>query len=224
MRMISGIMKGDKKLIAYTCCYTPVQLIDAGEKDLGNFGIIMPLFFGTKTGVRLARNFRDEFRRRLAPGAAVEKNEKIRLLWIQNRIQFRNPVIAMMEEQFHAFVVADELNDITWEPINVESPFESMAARSISIPLNGPVDSRIAHIVKLCRDYRVHGAINPCNWGCRQGTGARGLIEESLKEIGVPVMNLDVDCVDSRAFAEGQIRTRLEAFMEMISGRPSPWK
>ena len=41
--------------------------------------------------------------------------------------------------------------------------------------------------------------------------------------IGVPVLNLEVDCIDSRNFMEGQIRTRLEAFMEMLDGRPSPW-
>nr|HPI23203.1 2-hydroxyacyl-CoA dehydratase family protein [Spirochaetota bacterium] len=58
---------------------------------------------------------------------------------------------------------------------------------------------------------------------CRQGTGARGLIEEGLKEIGVPVLNLEVDCIDSRKFTEGQFRTRIEAFMEMLAGRPSPW-
>jgi len=37
------------------------------------------------------------------------------------------------------------------------------------------------------------------------------------------VLNLEVDCVDPRTFAEGQLRTRLEAFVEMIEGRPSPW-
>jgi benzoyl-CoA reductase/2-hydroxyglutaryl-CoA dehydratase subunit BcrC/BadD/HgdB len=31
-----------------------------------------------------------------------------------------------------------------------------------------------------------------------------------------------VDCVDDRKFTEGQARTRLEAFLEMMEGRPSP--
>jgi len=30
-----------------------------------------------------------------------------------------------------------------------------------------------------------------------------------------------VDCVDSRNFSEGQLKTRLEAFAEMLEGRKS---
>jgi benzoyl-CoA reductase/2-hydroxyglutaryl-CoA dehydratase subunit BcrC/BadD/HgdB len=30
--------------------------------------------------------------------------------------------------------------------------------------------------------------------------------------------------VDERKFTEGQFRTRIEAFMEMIQSNPSPWQ
>ena len=53
-----------------------------------------------------------------------------------------------------------------------------------------------------------------------ENSGARGLISDGLKEIGVPVLNLEVDCVDKRNFAEGQLRTRIEAFVEMLESRP----
>jgi len=48
-------------------------------------------------------------------------------------------------------------------------------------------------------------------------------VGQGLKAIGVPVLNLEVDCVDPRNFAEGQLRTRIEAFTEMLAERPSPW-
>ena len=35
----------------------------------------------------------------------------------------------------------------------------------------------------------------------------------------IPVLNLEVDCVDPRNFSEGQARTRLQAFVEMILTR-----
>jgi benzoyl-CoA reductase/2-hydroxyglutaryl-CoA dehydratase subunit BcrC/BadD/HgdB len=35
-------------------------------------------------------------------------------------------------------------------------------------------------------------------------------------------LNLEVDCVDKRNFAEGQLRTRVEAFIEMLESRPRP--
>lgn len=184
--------------------------------DLSDFGIIMTLFFGREEAIDMAKAYRDEFAARIK----VEKNnvsgEKVRLLWIQNRIQFRNPLIAMLEKEYQAKIVVDELNDITWEPIDLKNPYIGLAKRAISIPFNGNIEHRLVQLKKLAKNYKIDGAINPCHWGCRQGTGARGLIETGLKEIGVPVLNLEVDCIDERNFAEGQLRTRLEAFVEMI--------
>lgn len=189
------------------------------SKDLNNFSIVMALFFGSPEAMSVAQAYRDEFAKRIKNNQSGVPGEKIRLLWIQNRIQFKNPLADILEKDFKAVIVSDELNDITWDPIDPDNPFEGLARRSISIPFNGSGFRRIEHLKKLAGDYKIHGAINPCNWGCRQGTGARGLIEAGLREIGVPVLNLEVDCVDERKFTEGQFRTRIEAFMEMIESR-----
>jgi benzoyl-CoA reductase/2-hydroxyglutaryl-CoA dehydratase subunit BcrC/BadD/HgdB len=186
------------------------------NRELGNFGIVMALFLGTEAAVGIAEAFRDDFAGRIEGMAQTGSKEKFRLLWIQNRIQFKNPIENLLEKEYGAIIVADELNDITWEAIDPDHPFESIARRSISIPFNGAIQNRIRHLQRLAQDYQVDGAINPCNWGCRQGTGGRGMIEEGLKEIGVPVLNLEVDCVDARKFTEGQFQTRIEAFIEMM--------
>ncbi len=183
---------------------------------LTNFGLVMPLFCGTEAAVEIARAYKDEFTARVDNGIPGVPGEKLRLLWIQNRIQFNNPLVELLEKEYRANIVSDELNDIFWDPIDPQDPYPGLARRAIAIPLNGSIQRRIEHLQKLARAYSLDGAINPCNWGCRQGTGARGLISEGLKEIGVPVLNLEVNCVDQRNFAEGQLRTRIEAFVEML--------
>jgi hypothetical protein len=160
----------------------------------------------------------------LEKGISGIPNERIRLLWIQNRIQFKNPLIDILETQYNASIVSDELNDITWDPIDPDDPYIGLARRAISIPFNGQGGRRIRHLQQMAKDYKIDGAINPCHWGCRQGSGARGLISKGLGEIGIPVLNLEVDCIDSRNFAEGQLKTRLEAFTEMLDHRSSPWE
>jgi benzoyl-CoA reductase/2-hydroxyglutaryl-CoA dehydratase subunit BcrC/BadD/HgdB len=189
---------------------------------LTNFGLVMPLFCGTPAAAEIARAYKDEFMARREQNIPGVPDEKLRLLWIQNRIQFNNPLVELLQKEYQANIVSDELNDIYWDPIDPDDPYTGMARRAISIPLNGDIQGRIKHLQKLARDFKLDGAINPCNWGCRQGTGARGLISDGLKEIGVPVLNLEVDCVDKRNFAEGQLRTRLEAFVEMLESRPRP--
>jgi len=191
----------------------------ARPRDLVNFGILVPLLLGTEAGLQVAEAYRDEFARRVASGCPGVPGERVRLMWIQNRIQFKNPLEQMLADEHRAAVVIDELNDIDWAPIDPDDPYTGVAQRALSIPLTGSVERRVQNLQRLARAYRVDGAINPCHWGCRQGTGARGMIERGLKEIGLPVLNLEVDCADERNFALGQLRTRLEAFIEMIVGR-----
>lgn len=188
------------------------------SKELSNFGIVMALFLGTDSGVSLAKIYRDELKHRVQDQVMNGNKEKFRLLWVQNRIQFKNPIEKLLENEYGAKIVVDELNDITWEPIDADNIYEGLARRCISIPFNGPIKSRVRHLQQLASDYQIDGAINPCNWGCRQGAGARGLIEKGFKEIGIPVLNLEVDCVDPRKFTEGQLKTRIEAFLELLEG------
>jgi benzoyl-CoA reductase/2-hydroxyglutaryl-CoA dehydratase subunit BcrC/BadD/HgdB len=188
-------------------------------KLLDNFGIAIALLLGTPGAVEVCKTYRDEFKSRVEQGIAGVKGERFRLLWIQNRIQFKNPLVELLEKEYQAVIVNDELNDITWDPIDPDDPYTGFALRAITIPFNGYIEQRIQNLQKLAKEYRVDGAINPCHWGCRQGTGARGLMNQGLNEIGVPVLNLEVDCVDTRNFSEGQARTRLEAFLEMLEGR-----
>lgn len=187
--------------------------------DLKNFGILMPLFLGTQTAVDIAQAYRDEFVARYERGQSGVPGERFRLMWLQESIQFKHPLIKMLEEDYHAAIVVDELNNIYWDPIDMADPYTGLARRTIAFPFNGTADHRLSQITKLAHAYKVDGAINPCHWGCRQGTGARGLVEERLKELDLPVINLEVDCADSRNFSEGQLRTRLEAFMEVLDTR-----
>jgi benzoyl-CoA reductase/2-hydroxyglutaryl-CoA dehydratase subunit BcrC/BadD/HgdB len=196
----------------------------AAASELRNFGIVMSLFLGTDTGVEIAEAYRNEYAARLEQGTTGVPNERFRLMWMQSCIQFRNPLIRMLESDYQASVVIDELNDVFWEPIDVSDPYTGLARRMISTPFNGTFDRRLKHIEKLVHAYQIDGAINPCHWGCRQGTGARGLVESTLKRLDVPLINLEVDCVDSRNFAEGQLKTRLQAFMEMLDDRKSRGK
>ena len=191
----------------------------ANGRDLINFGIVIALLLGTEAAVNVSRAYKEEFAARLAAGTSGVKDEQLRLMWIQNRIQFKNDLVKRLESEFKAAVIIDELNSIPWDAIDPDDPYTGLALRTISIPLNGPVEQRVEHLQQLASAYRIDGAINPCHWGCRQGTGSRGMIAEGLKSIGVPVLNLEVDCVDSRNFSEGQINTRIEAFCEMLANR-----
>ncbi|MEJ5187176.1 MAG: 2-hydroxyacyl-CoA dehydratase family protein, partial [Candidatus Geothermincolales bacterium] len=55
--------------------------------------------------------------------------------------------------------------------------------------------------------------------GCRQSCGAAQSIRRRFQEKGIPVLIIEGDCVDDREYQEGQILTRLEAFLESLRER-----
>ena len=188
----------------------------ANSNDLKNF-IIYILLQGTEEGVEVAKLFRDEFKYRVENELTGLSEEKFRLMWIQNRIQFKTDILKILEERFGANIVIDELNHIWWEPMDESQPLRSLAHRMITHPIVGPVERRLEVITQLAQEYKIDGAVNPAHWGCRQTAGARVLFKDALQKIGIPLIHLDVDCVDERNYAPGQIMTRLEAFLEMLS-------
>ncbi|MFC1610761.1 2-hydroxyacyl-CoA dehydratase subunit D [Myxococcota bacterium] len=188
----------------------------ARRRDMVNLNIVMSLLLGEDAAVEVARTYRDELRRKIEQHDTGVEGEQLRLLWLQNRIQFKTSLDAMLEREHHTAIVADEINDINWDPIDPEDPYRGLAARMMSVCYVGPVSRRLDNLKRIARDYHIDGALNPCHWGCRQGAGSRGLVAAGLKEAGIPVLNLEVDCVDPRNFSEGQLRTRLEAFVEML--------
>lgn len=188
----------------------------SNSNDLKNF-IMFVLLLGTKEGIEVAKLYRDEFQGRINNNLIGLSKEKYRLLWIQNRIQFKTDLLDILEEKYGANVVIDELNHIWWDPLDESDPLRSIAYRMITHPLVGPVERRLKVLTQLAKEFKVNGAINPAHWGCRQSAGARALFKEALQKVGVPLIHLDVDCVDERNYSHGQILTRLEAFMEMLT-------
>lgn len=195
------------------CKHVPSPSI---SNDLKNF-IIFILLLGTKEGVEVAKSYRDEFQKRVDNKNFGLPKEKYRLLWIQNRIQFKTDLIEALEENYGANVVIDELNHIWWDPLDESDPLRSLAYRMITHPFVGPAERRLKVLTQLAKDYKVDGAINPAHWGCRQSSGARVLFKDALQKVGIPLIHLDVDCVDERNYSHGPILTRLEAFMEMLA-------
>jgi benzoyl-CoA reductase/2-hydroxyglutaryl-CoA dehydratase subunit BcrC/BadD/HgdB len=189
----------------------------ANSNDLKNF-IMIVLLQGTKEGVEVAKLYRDEFKFRVANKISGLPEEKYRLMWIQNRIQFKTDILNSLEENYGVNIVIDELNHIWWDPMDENDPLRSLAKRIITHPIVGPVDRRLEVITQLAQDYKIDGAVNPAHTGCRQSAGARVLFKDALQKIGIPLIHLDVDCVDERNYAPGQVMTRLEAFIEMLSG------
>ena len=63
------------------------------------------------------------------------------------------------------------------------------------------------------------GVIWFCHWGCKHTLGASQIAKKKFEHSGFPTLILDGDGADRSHGGEGQVATRVEAFIEMLEER-----
>ena len=95
-------------------------------------------------------------------------------------------------------------------------PFEALARKIIQNLYNGSYSHKAEMIGRLAQRLNPDAVIHFCHWGCKQASGGSILLKEKMQELNIPMLILDGDGIDKRNSHDGQIKTRLEAFLEMI--------
>ena len=148
--------------------------------------------------------------------AGSDKVKKI--LWLHLKPYYNNNLFNLLENNNYK-VVFEEISNVYWPVLDPEKPFESLAIKMLSHPLNGSVQNRVNAILKMAKDFNVDGVIMFAHWGCRHSNGGARIIKDSLKEQDIPMLLLDGDCLNKNNSSEGQMLTRLQGFMEIVDAR-----
>jgi benzoyl-CoA reductase/2-hydroxyglutaryl-CoA dehydratase subunit BcrC/BadD/HgdB len=100
----------------------------------------------------------------------------------------------------------------------VEGMLGSIAERyfNIDCAIFTPNPSRLEQVKSMVTDHDAHGVIHYGLQFCQPYLMEAGVIEQELEKLGIPALRLDTDYSQEDA---GQIRTRVEAFVERIRGR-----
>ena len=108
----------------------------------------------------------------------------------------------------------DNLDDMDYN-----HPYEAVAKKLLQNKLNGPFEHKIQNIIKMTEEFKADGVINLCSFGCKECSGGTMLLKKALKQKNIPYLSIDGDGVDRRNAHEGQINTRMEAFMEILESK-----
>ncbi len=146
------------------------------------------------------------------------KPPPVRILWMHLKPYYNNDIFETIE-QSGCRVVFEEINNVYWPRLDPAKPFESMAKKVLSHPLSGKIDNRIKALSQMASDYNIDGAVLFSHWGCRQSNAGARIIKDSLGKMGIPVLVLDGDCVDRSNSSAGQIKTRLQGYIEILGSK-----
>ncbi|MEW5761708.1 MAG: 2-hydroxyacyl-CoA dehydratase family protein [Bacillota bacterium] len=157
--------------------------------------------------------------REAARQPAREKTRKPRLLWLHLKPYFDPSLLNYLEEERGAAIVFEEMNYVYWPSLAGVSPWRGLARKTLAHHAYHTTTERAAVLVSLARCYRADGVVMFAHQGCRATTGALHLLGRLVQQEGLPFLALQGDCIDRRDYAPEQLRTRLDAFLEMLEDR-----
>jgi len=150
-----------------------------------------------------------------------------RILLTGSPILFPGFKLLNIIEEAGATVVADELCGGTqrlYNPIVIDEKTEEAILAAIAerylLPCTCPCfigsDDRIDRLLELAEAFRINGVIHHTQRLCQLFDIECVTVENVFKRKGIPFLNIYSDLSPED---EGQIKTRVEAFLEMISSR-----
>ena len=178
---------------------------------------------GTQTVVDYYRMLLAEMQSRVQEGIGAVPRETYRLLWDNLPIWFRTRWLSEKFAAHEASLVADTYTSAWCSALKfmqADRFLDSMADGYTQIYLNIGVDQMAANVVAMIDKYAVDGLVMHSNRSCKPYSLGQYDIQRLVQEQrGIPVLLIEADMVDERAFAEGQVETRIEAFMEVLQER-----
>lgn len=144
------------------------------------------------------------------------KEEGLHVLWMHIMPFLQEPVKDVFNYSDKVHISACDFVADGFREMHSADPYEAMAEKMVNCIYNGNLDQRIEMAQKLARETAADGGILFAHWGCKGTIGASSLIKSSLEASGLPTMILDGDGCNPANTSDGQVSTRLQAFMEML--------
>ena len=111
------------------------------------------------------------------------------------------------------------VSEILLAEVSHDTALQQARKKLVGNAMNGPYERKLELVDRLLDATHADGVIHFCHWGCKQSSGGSALLREHLHEVGVPLLQLDGDGIDERNSHDGQIKTRLEAFFEVLEAK-----
>ncbi len=175
---------------------------------------------GRQVVVDYYRDLLAEMNERIASGISAVPREKYRLLWDNLPVWFKTRWLSEKFSAHDACLVADTYTTAwcgSMKYIDENDFLETMAEGYSRIYLNIGVDQMAENVIEMVRKYDVDGLVMHSNRSCKPYSLGQYDIQRIVQaRTGIPSLVIEADMVDERSFAEGQIETRIDAFMELL--------
>ncbi len=185
------------------------------------YAIVFSQLWGRQELVDMQKQFYIELQEKKAElEGKVNIEDTHRLLWLHLPPFYDTKLMNFIEAQCHAPIVFEEVNFVDWETLNPDDPYRSLARKLLTV---GFLDPSLR--VKFIKENSLAAKFNGCilyNHGfgrCAMADSAFVKhLREELKEIHLPLLLLDGDCMDPTIDPCSTL-TKVSSYIESLNGK-----
>lgn len=183
--------------------------------------LVTPSFIwaGTERALRIYQEAAAEARGRVERGEGAIEHEKFRLFFESIPPWYNLGLFGYLEDQ-GAISVIEAYPLMFCCLMDFEKPLESLARKQLSWLYNYSMIERHDFCLRAAETYHLDGAINWNVICCKIFAGFAPLFRDRFNDVlNLPVLTLDADQADPRDYAQGQVESRIDAFLELLEQR-----
>ena len=183
-----------------------------------------PTLIGSAQAAEFVQQYTEAGIKKLKAEADVlQEQEKIRMLWMDIPPFFAPEMVTLLMDEFgakvvmdiHGFMRASSIVDTSseqsmFEGLGIRHGFDSMMFRLS----NGNIDGLLADVEWIVKAYSIDCVVGSGHVGHKDCNSSKGLLTETCRHLGVPVLHFNFDGYDERFTTLGEIRTIFSTFFD----------
>jgi benzoyl-CoA reductase/2-hydroxyglutaryl-CoA dehydratase subunit BcrC/BadD/HgdB len=178
------------------------------------YGLLIQSKFGLPQTVEIAKKLYLDLKKEVEDPEAKGVDSP-RILWL-HMLPLHTASLLTLLKNLNLNIAADEYSQITWDEMDPADPWRSLARKYMQAIAYGSIEKRLKFLDKTIAGNEIDAVIELCHPGCKPVSGQSLLVANYLKSKNIPHLSIEADLIDPDNFSIQQIRTRIEAFVEML--------
>ena len=139
-----------------------------------------------------------------------------RLFWVHSNPFWQESINLLLNHHPDIQLICSDLNIDMLDDLDEDNPYRGIAQRLLNNKAAHGIRRRIDYALQVALLLDCHGVIYFNHWGCKITMGGSALAKKIFEENGLATLILDGDGIDRDNINDGQMRTKCQAFLEMI--------
>ncbi len=158
-------------------------------------------------------------------GHLASDEEKLRVVWIYGAPTFDMGIYEWSEKEHGALLVSQMNNNYVMKPVkdisDIDHILAGLAEKLTLMPMTrecgGPWENYLDNSIDLLRRYKADVGIFGGNVGCKSNWAIAKLVKDKIQEeLGIPILNVELDLFDDRIASSDTIKGQLGDFFSMV--------